>query len=72
LLLCIILVICLVPAGMYANQVWGTEYIKKDTEFKSELQVCYMSSLKGTLGAKRATSWAVLRTWACAIAVLSV
>ena len=52
----------LVPAGMYASQVWGTEYIKEGQEFASELQVRHMSFLKGTLGVKRATTnWAVLR-----------
>eukprot|EP00983_Pelagomonas_calceolata_P114298 1160080-Pelagomonas_calceolata.AAC.5 len=33
----------LVPAGMYASQVWGTEYIKESKEFSSELQVRHMS-----------------------------
>ena len=51
-----------VPAGMYAGQVWGTEYIKQGKEFASDLQVRHMSYLKSTLGVKRTTTnWAVLR-----------
>eukprot|EP00983_Pelagomonas_calceolata_P079911 1154905-Pelagomonas_calceolata.AAC.4 len=54
--------IYLVPAGMYASQVWGTEYVKEGQEFSSELQVRHMSLLKGILGVKRVTiNWAVLR-----------
>uniref|UniRef100_A0A7S3R323 Uncharacterized protein n=1 Tax=Dunaliella tertiolecta TaxID=3047 RepID=A0A7S3R323_DUNTE len=52
----------LVPAGMSASQVWGTENVKEGKEFSSELQVYHMSFFKGTLGVKRATpNWAVLR-----------
>eukprot|EP00983_Pelagomonas_calceolata_P020388 642921-Pelagomonas_calceolata.AAC.1 len=52
----------MVPAGMYAGQVWGTAYIKADKEFASDLQVRHMSYLKSTLGVKRpTTNWAVLR-----------
>jgi hypothetical protein len=51
-----------VPAGMYAGQVWGTGFIKAGKEFASDLQVRHMSFLKGTLGVKRTTTnWAVLR-----------
>jgi hypothetical protein len=51
-----------VPAGLYAGQVWGTEYIKEGKEFASDLQVRHMSYLKSTLGVKRTTpNWAVLR-----------
>jgi len=51
-----------VPAGMYGGQVWGTEFVKEGTEFKSALQVRHMSFLKGILGVKRSTTnWAVLR-----------
>eukprot|EP00983_Pelagomonas_calceolata_P013826 443062-Pelagomonas_calceolata.AAC.1 len=47
------------PAGMHAGQVWGTEYIKADKEFARDLQVRHMSSLKSTLGVKRTTTnWA--------------
>eukprot|EP00983_Pelagomonas_calceolata_P004869 159318-Pelagomonas_calceolata.AAC.1 len=38
-----------VPARMYAGQVWGIEYIKADKEFASDLQVRHMSYLKSTL-----------------------
>jgi len=31
------------PAGMYAGQVWGTEHIKEDKVFMSDLQVRHMS-----------------------------
>ena len=56
--------IYVVPAGMYAGQVWGTEYIKQGKEFASDLQVRHMSYLKSTLGVKRTTTnWAVLRVW---------
>eukprot|EP00983_Pelagomonas_calceolata_P122916 1160951-Pelagomonas_calceolata.AAC.1 len=56
-----------VSAGMYAGQVWGTEYIKpgKDSansEFVSDMQVLHMTYLKSMLGVKRTTTnWAVLR-----------
>ena len=51
-----------IPAGMYGEQVWGTEYLKHGKELASDLQVRHMSSLKSTLGAKRTTTnWAVLR-----------
>eukprot|EP00983_Pelagomonas_calceolata_P075140 1152868-Pelagomonas_calceolata.AAC.2 len=47
---------------MYASQVCGTEFIKEGQEFSSELQMCHMSCLKGTIGVKRATTnWAALR-----------
>eukprot|EP00983_Pelagomonas_calceolata_P003719 121791-Pelagomonas_calceolata.AAC.1 len=50
-----------VPAGMYAGQVTGTEYIKAGKEFANDLQVQHMS-VKSTLGVKRTTTnWAVLR-----------
>jgi hypothetical protein len=37
------------PAGMYAGQVWVTVLIKQDKVFTGELQVRRMSFLKGTL-----------------------
>jgi hypothetical protein len=40
------------PAGMYAGQVWGTEFIKGDKVFTSDLQVRHMSFLKSKLGIK--------------------
>ncbi len=46
----------------YACQVWGTQVMKKGSEFDSPLQTAHMCFLKGVLGAKRTTpSWAVLR-----------
>eukprot|EP00983_Pelagomonas_calceolata_P088011 1157096-Pelagomonas_calceolata.AAC.9 len=54
----------LIPAGMYASHVWGTEYVKEGQEFSSELQVRHTSFLKDTLGVKRATTnWAVFREY---------
>eukprot|EP00983_Pelagomonas_calceolata_P032472 1018408-Pelagomonas_calceolata.AAC.1 len=51
-----------VPARMYAGQVWGTEYIKAGKAFASDLRVQHMSNLKSTLSFKQATTnWAVLR-----------
>ena len=51
-----------IPAGMYASQVWGTPFLKPGTEFESSLQTWHLSSLKNILGAKRsAPNWAVLR-----------
>jgi len=51
------------PACMYAGQVWGTEFIKEDNFFTSDLQVQHMSFLKGTLGVVKhtTTNRAVLR-----------
>eukprot|EP00983_Pelagomonas_calceolata_P006209 205959-Pelagomonas_calceolata.AAC.1 len=52
----------MVPAGIYAGQVCGTEYIKAGKDFASDLKVRHMSCLKSTLGVKRTTTkWAVLR-----------
>ena len=51
-----------IPAAMYACQVWGTPFLKPGTEFESSLQVWYLSLLKKILGVKRsAPNWAVLR-----------
>ena len=35
----------MLPAGMSAGQVWGTELIKEDKVFTSDLQVQHMSSI---------------------------
>eukprot|EP00983_Pelagomonas_calceolata_P024421 768949-Pelagomonas_calceolata.AAC.1 len=52
----------MVPAGMYAGQVWGNEYIKEGKKLASDLQVQHMSFLKSMLGVKRTTAnWAFLR-----------
>jgi hypothetical protein len=50
--------VCMLDAG----QVCGTECIKEDKVFTSDLQVRHLSFLKGKLGVKRTTTyWAVLR-----------
>ena len=51
-----------IPAGMYACQVWGTEYLREGSEFKSQLQKRQLCSLRRFLGVKSsATNWPVLR-----------
>jgi exonuclease III len=51
-----------VPAGMYASQIWGTGFMQTGKEFSSALQTLHLNFLKGSLGVKRATTnWAVLR-----------
>lgn len=50
------------PAGMYASQVWGTPFLRQDREFESAVQMCHLNYLKRVLGVKRtAPNWAVLR-----------
>eukprot|EP00983_Pelagomonas_calceolata_P028975 908532-Pelagomonas_calceolata.AAC.1 len=51
-----------VPAGMYACQVWGTDYLREGSEFKSQLQKKQLCSSRRFLGVKSiAMSWQVLR-----------
>jgi len=51
-----------IPAGMYASQVWGTGFMQAGKEFSSALQTLHLNFLKGTLGVKRTTTnWTVLR-----------
>eukprot|EP00983_Pelagomonas_calceolata_P133803 1161999-Pelagomonas_calceolata.AAC.4 len=51
-----------VPAGMYASQMWGTGFMQASKEFSSALQTLHKNFLKGTLGVKQTTTnWAVLR-----------
>eukprot|EP00983_Pelagomonas_calceolata_P002076 70380-Pelagomonas_calceolata.AAC.1 len=51
-----------IPAGMYACQVWGTEYQREGSEFKSQVQERQLCSLRRFLGVKStATNWLVLR-----------
>jgi len=51
-----------IPAGMYACQVWGTEYLKEGSEFDSQLQKRHLCSLRRILGVKNSTTnWPVLR-----------
>eukprot|EP00983_Pelagomonas_calceolata_P026561 833202-Pelagomonas_calceolata.AAC.1 len=48
--------------GMYACQVWSTEYLREGSEFKSQLQERHLCSLRCFLGVKsNATNWPVLR-----------
>ena len=52
----------LVPTAMYGSQVWGTEFLKQGSEFKSQLQVRHLAFLKRSLGVKRTTcNWTLLR-----------
>jgi len=44
---------CSLPIGMYTGQVRGTEFIKHDKVFTSDLQMRCMSLQKGTLGVER-------------------
>eukprot|EP00983_Pelagomonas_calceolata_P039571 1137226-Pelagomonas_calceolata.AAC.1 len=49
-------------AGMYACQVWGTDYLQEGSEFRSKLQKKHLCSLRRFLGVKSAfTNWPVLR-----------
>ena len=51
-----------IPAAMYACQVWGSPFLKPGAEFESSLQIWHLSLLKKILGVKRsAPNWAVLR-----------
>ena len=51
-----------IPAGMYACQIWGTPFLKPGAEFGNSLQTWHLSLLKNILGVKcSAPNWAVLR-----------
>ena len=51
-----------IPAGMYASQVWGTPFLMPGAEFESSLQTWHLSLLKNILGVKCSVpNWAVLR-----------
>ena len=51
-----------IPAGMYASQIWGTQYLCEGAEFKSQLQRWQLCSLKRILGVKHsATNWPMRR-----------
>lgn len=51
-----------IPAGMYASQVWGTEYLREGSEFQSQLQRRHLCSLRRILGVKSSTTnWPLLR-----------
>jgi len=37
-------------AGMYASQIWSTQYLKHDNGFSNPLQVAHMAFLKRIFG----------------------
>ena len=39
-------------AGMYASQIWSTQFLKRDNGFSNFLQVAHMAFLKIILGIK--------------------
>jgi hypothetical protein len=48
-------------AGMYASQIWFTQFLKHDNGFSNPLQVAHMASLKRILGIKSTfANWCVL------------
>lgn len=51
-----------IPAGMYASQIWATKYMKEGEEMACPLQTGHLCFLKRVLGVKRtACNWTVLR-----------
>jgi len=51
-----------IPASMYASQIWGTRYMKQGAEMECPLQTGHLCFLKRVLGVKRTTcNWSVLR-----------
>ena len=49
-------------AGMYASQIWSTQFLKHDNGFSNPLQVAHMAFLKRILGIKSTSAnWCVLR-----------
>ena len=49
-------------AGMYASQIWCTQFLKHDNVFSNPLQVAHMAFLKRILGIKYiSANWCVLR-----------
>jgi len=48
-------------AGMYASQIWSTQFLKHDNGFSNPLQVAHMAFLKRILGIKSTSAnWCVL------------
>jgi len=48
-------------AGMYASQIWFTQFLKHDNGFSSPLQVAHMAFLKRILGIESTSAnWCVL------------
>jgi hypothetical protein len=49
-------------AGMYASQIWSTQFLKHDEGFSNPLQVTHMAFLKRILGIKSTSAnWCVLQ-----------
>ena len=49
-------------AGMYASQIWSTQFLKHDKGFSNPLQVAHMAFLKRNLGIKfTSANWCVLQ-----------
>ena len=49
-------------AGMYASQIWSTQFLKHDNGFSNPLQVAHMAFFKRILGVKpTSANWCVLR-----------
>jgi len=43
---------CVLSAGMYASQIWSTQFLKHDNGFSNPFQVAHMAFLKRNLGIK--------------------
>jgi len=57
-----LLVMCAIPAGMYASQVWATPYKRQGKEMDNPLQKWLVTVLKMILMVKDTTpSWCVMR-----------
>jgi hypothetical protein len=56
-----------VPYGMYASQIWGSNYIHPDTVFKPNIQVRHLGFLKLLAGVKRSVAGDVLLSEMCQI-----
>ena len=54
-----------VPYGMYACQIWGTQYIHPDDVYKSDIQIRHLGFLRRLLGVKRSVSNDVVMSESC-------
>ena len=53
---------CALSAGIYASQIWSTQFLKHDNAFSNPLQVAHMAFLKRILEVKSTSAnWCVLR-----------
>ena len=51
-----------IPAGMYASQIWATPFLKQGKEMDNPLQKWILATLKRWLGVRDTTpSWSILR-----------